>query len=128
MWVYLAWVWVIYNCAICPSYAGKMGSTKSILWTSLADFGQSERDEGKSFLLYAQTQWCYPAGSPRHDRCTPVPQLGISRVRASRHGNKKDSLPIQSFGTNSIFTYTASSSNHTILIPSGVFLNIIQVS
>lgn len=60
-----------------------------------------------------------PSCSPlRHQSRHTSSQLSVSRVRASRHIKEKYLLPIQSFGTDSIFTCTTISSNHIVLIRS----------
>lgn len=55
---------------------------------------------------------------PRHQNRHTSSQLSVSRVRASRHIKEKYLLPIQSFGTDSIFTCTAIASNYIVLIHS----------
>lgn len=76
---------------------------------------------------HAQAWWCCPAVVHPDIRAdTPVPS-SVSRVRASRHIKEKYLLPIQSFGTDSIFTCTAISSNYIVLIHSqDVFLMLLR--
>lgn len=77
--------------------------------------------EGGGRIIPSHAQaWMLPSCGPRrhHNRHTSS-QLSISRVRASRHIKEKYLLTIQSFRTNSIFTYTAIANNHIVLIHSG---------
>lgn len=102
-----------------PSLQKGRGSALSILWTSLADVRWSEWEEGESLLPRHRHSDAAQLWSPQTLPQAHQIQLSTSRVRASRHEIEKYLLPIQSFRTDSLFTYTAISSNHIVLIYSG---------